>query len=141
MQIAVKSVMKCYQRLWIYLVALFIVILIYSSEKAFVRVNVIHSHLVNVISSIVGWIYFFAWSISFYPQIYENWKRKRYFRIFALIFSPILFANFSLSFSVIGLNFDFLALNVIGFVLYSSFNVGLYWIRPIQVSIWHHIVF
>ena len=44
-------------------------------------------------------------------QIYENWKRK----------------------SVIGLNFDFLGLNIIGFTLYGLFNIGLYWIKPIQV--------
>jgi cystinosin len=37
-------------------------------------------------------------------------------------------------FSVIGLNFDFLALNVVGFVLYSVFNVGLYWVGPIQAD-------
>merc|ERR1711962_1927176 len=59
--------------------------------------------------SLDGFI-FVAWSISFYPQIYENWKRK----------------------SVIGLSFDFLGLNVVGFTLYSLFNVGLYWITPIQ---------
>jgi hypothetical protein len=47
-----------------------------------------------------------------HPQMYENWKRK----------------------SVIGLNFDFLCLNVIGFTLYGLFNVGLYWIKPIQAT-------
>jgi cystinosin len=35
---------------------------------------------------------------------------------------------------VIGLNFDFLGLNIIGFTLYGLFNIGLYWIKPIQVS-------
>ncbi len=34
--------------------------------------------------------------------------------------------------SVIGLNFDFLSLNVVGFFLYSLFNIGLLWIKPIQ---------
>lgn len=62
------------------------------------------------ISSIIGWLYFIAWSISFYPQIYTNFRRK----------------------SVIGLNFDFLALNILGFVLYSVFNVGLYFSPVIQ---------
>ena len=33
---------------------------------------------------------------------------------------------------MIGLNFDFLALNVIGFTLYSFYNVGVYWVAPIQ---------
>jgi len=29
-----------------------------------------------VISAIIGWIYFAAWSISFYPQIFLNIKKK-----------------------------------------------------------------
>ncbi len=31
----------------------------------------------ELISYIVGWIYFAAWSISFYPQIIQNFQRKR----------------------------------------------------------------
>lgn len=34
--------------------------------------------------------------------------------------------------SVVGLNFDFIALNLLGFILYSMFNVGL-WIPDIEV--------
>ena len=44
---------------------------------AFVRVSVIHLRSLDVLASVVGWLYFAAWSVSFYPQIYENWKRKR----------------------------------------------------------------
>lgn len=62
------------------------------------------------ISQVVGWIYFAAWSVSFYPQIYINFKRK----------------------SVVGLNFDFLALNFVGFFLYSLFNMGLFWNSGIE---------
>lgn len=29
------------------------------------------------LSQIVGWIYFTAWSLSFYGQVYENYKLKR----------------------------------------------------------------
>lgn len=47
---------------------------------------------VRAINQVIGWIYFVAWSISFYPQAIENFRRK----------------------SVIGLNFDFLALNLTG---------------------------
>lgn len=61
-------------------------------------------------STAIGWIYFVAWSVSFYPQAYSNWKRK----------------------SVIGLNFDFLHLNIVGFVLYSVFNLGLYFIPELR---------
>ncbi|XP_065331629.1 cystinosin homolog isoform X2 [Cloeon dipterum] len=77
---------------------------------AFIRVTSLHSIELYHFSEVIGWIYFVAWSVSFYPQIYENWKRK----------------------SVVGLNFDFLALNIIGFTMYSIFNCGLFWIPSIQ---------
>lgn len=64
-------------------------------------------------SIVVGWIYFVAWSASFYPQIYDNFRRK----------------------SVVGLNFDFLSFNIVGSALYSAFNIGLLWSPVIQVSI------
>lgn len=32
----------------------------------------------DLIITIVGWIYFSAWSISFYGQIYINFKLKKY---------------------------------------------------------------
>ncbi len=31
----------------------------------------------DILAAITGWIYFFAWSISFYPQIFLNYNRKR----------------------------------------------------------------
>ena len=40
----------------------------------------------------------------------------------------------SVSFSVVGLNFDFLLYNLTGFIAYSAFNVGLFWIPEIKVS-------
>ncbi|CAG9784867.1 unnamed protein product [Diatraea saccharalis] len=79
-------------------------------DTVFLRITVMHSHIISVISYIMGWIYFAAWSVSFYPQIYINFKRK----------------------SVVGLNFDFLALNVMGFTMYSLFNCGLYFSKEIQ---------
>lgn len=75
-----------------------------------IRFLVVRSGVLAIINQIIGWIYFLAWSVSFYPQAYENWKRK----------------------SVVGLNFDFLALNLTGFFAYSVFNVGLFWIPYIQ---------
>jgi len=81
-----------------------------SSTEAFVRVTVMKSDTVDLISTIVGWIYFVAWSISFYPQIWDNYKRK----------------------SVIGLNFDFVGLNIVGFTLYGCYNVALFWIHSVQ---------
>lgn len=64
------------------------------------------------ISITIGWIYFAAWSISFYPQMIINFRRK----------------------SVVGLNFDFLALNIMGHTLYAVFNSSLYWSTYIEVS-------
>uniref|UniRef100_A0A8C9S5J7 Cystinosin, lysosomal cystine transporter n=1 Tax=Scleropages formosus TaxID=113540 RepID=A0A8C9S5J7_SCLFO len=78
--------------------------------SARIRFLVVRSHVLEIINQIIGWIYFLAWSISFYPQVYENWKRK----------------------SVVGLNFDFLALNLTGFIAYSVFNVGLFWVPYMQ---------
>lgn len=64
------------------------------------------------IAKVIGWCYFFQWSISFYLQIYTNYQRK----------------------SVVGLNFDYVSLNIVGYVLYSTFNIGLYFIPKIQVK-------
>eukprot|EP01061_Rhynchopus_euleeides_P009793 TRINITY_DN1908_c0_g1_i3.p1 TRINITY_DN1908_c0_g1~~TRINITY_DN1908_c0_g1_i3.p1 ORF type:complete len:358 (+),score=159.19 TRINITY_DN1908_c0_g1_i3:171-1244(+) len=57
------------------------------------------------ISEVIGWIYFAAWSISFYPQLYLNWVRK----------------------SVVGMSFDYQLLNLVGFGCYSAFNVAYYY--------------
>ncbi|XP_076640559.1 lysosomal cystine transporter cystinosin isoform X1 [Colletes latitarsis] len=81
-------------------------------SEAFVRVTIEKSDTLYYISTVVGWIYFLAWSVSFYPQIYINYKRK----------------------SVIGLNFDYLSLNLIGFIMYALFNCGLFWISDVEIE-------
>ncbi|XP_073951714.1 lysosomal cystine transporter cystinosin isoform X2 [Choristoneura fumiferana] len=81
-------------------------------DTVFILVTIMHSHAIYIISYIMGWIYFVSWSVSFYPQIYYNFKRK----------------------SVVGLNFDFLALNLMGFTMYSLFNCGLYFSKDIQAE-------
>ena len=43
--------------------------------------------------------------------------------------------------SVAGLNFDFLALNITGFLAYSLFNCGLYWIPEIEVLVHMHTTY
>ncbi|KAM4795645.1 cystinosin [Rhinophrynus dorsalis] len=75
-----------------------------------IRFLVIRSLSVEVLEQVIGWIYFLAWSVSFYPQVFVNWRRK----------------------SVVGLSFDFLALNLTGFIAYSVFNVCLFWIPYIR---------
>lgn len=87
----------------------------YSTKNAFIRVLVAVSYNLITLSQVIGWSYFVAWSISFYPQVIVNFQRK----------------------SVTGLNFDYLALNILGFILYGIFNVGLYSIPEIQVCFEH----
>lgn len=82
-----------------------------SVSSAFVVVTIEKSIFLFYLSEVVGWIYFLTWTISFYPQVYENFKRK----------------------SVVGFSFDFLALNIVGFFMYVLFNCGFYWIPEIEV--------
>eukprot|EP00794_Sanderia_malayensis_P007924 gene7924-8779_t len=75
-----------------------------------VDIVVVHSQLISYINRVIGWIYFVAWSVSFYPQVWVNFRRK----------------------SVIGLNFDFLAYNITGFIAYCVYCIGLFWIKQVQ---------
>ncbi|KAL3868803.1 hypothetical protein ACJMK2_041562 [Sinanodonta woodiana] len=79
-------------------------------EDTFLLVTIVQNSALVIISSVIGWIYFAAWTISFYPQVYENFRRK----------------------SVVGLNFDFLGLNITGFFTYGLFNIGMYWIPEVE---------
>ncbi|CAI2376313.1 unnamed protein product [Moneuplotes crassus] len=56
----------------------------------------------DVISQIIGWVYFFAWSFSFYPQVLLNYRKK----------------------SVAGFSLEFALLNVSGFFFYSLYSMG-----------------
>lgn len=55
-------------------------------------------------SGVVGWVYFAAWSVSFWPQVFINASRR----------------------SVVGLSLDFTALNILGFAAYTSYNVAYF---------------
>ena len=68
------------------------------------------SNVWAILSQVVGWIYFFVWSASFWPQNIANFRRK----------------------SVVGFNLDFAALNVTGFLFYTIFNCGLYFSKKVQ---------
>lgn len=83
-----------------------------DTSDAFVRVGVFNIAWLKTVSTVVGWLYFICWSVSFYPQIFDNWRRK----------------------SVVGLNFDFLALNITGFIAYSVFSVGLRFMQEVKVE-------
>ncbi|GFT43590.1 cystinosin [Nephila pilipes] len=88
---------------------------IVKTKDAFVRVGVYKIYGWIVVSIVIGWLYFICWSVSFYPQVIENYRRK----------------------SVVGLNFDFLGLNLTGFIAYSVFNIGVKYIREVQLE--YHI--
>ncbi|KAI8065552.1 PQ loop repeat-domain-containing protein [Gongronella butleri] len=68
-----------------------------------------------VVSNILGWTYFLAWSISFYPQAILNFRRK----------------------SVQGLSLDFVYYNVFGFLCYSIFNLAFFFSKEIQEQYRH----
>ncbi|EKF39160.1 cystinosin, putative [Trypanosoma cruzi marinkellei] len=56
------------------------------------------------ISALIGWIYFLAWGVSFLPQLYFNMRR----------------------WSVVGQSFEFVYLNIVGFVCYSVYTLCFY---------------
>ncbi|XP_061351857.1 cystinosin homolog [Gastrolobium bilobum] len=58
----------------------------------------------------LGWFAFLSWSISFYPQVILNFRRK----------------------SVVGLNFDFVLLNLTKHSSYLIYNASLYFSSAIQ---------
>ncbi|CAF1083959.1 unnamed protein product [Adineta ricciae] len=82
------------------------------TERDFLRINIARSTKLNRLINIVGWLYFAAWSCSFYPQIVLNIRRQ----------------------SVVGLHFDFLAFNLLGFFCYSIYNIALYSWQDVQDS-------
>lgn len=59
---------------------------------------------VRLVSAVCGWTYFVCWSVSFWPQVLLNSRRK----------------------AVDGLSVDFVALNVCGFACYAVYNCLLY---------------
>eukprot|EP00761_Pharyngomonas_kirbyi_P009817 gb/GECH01009835.1/.p1 GENE.gb/GECH01009835.1/~~gb/GECH01009835.1/.p1 ORF type:complete len:289 (+),score=54.06 gb/GECH01009835.1/:1-867(+) len=63
-----------------------------------------------IASKIVGWIYFLAWSVSFYPQLVENFFRKR----------------------VDGYSFDYLIYNLTGFAAYTLFNTAFFFSHKVH---------
>ncbi|XP_078488162.1 cystinosin [Ciona intestinalis] len=74
------------------------------------RIYVVHSHTLVIANTVIGWLYFVAWSVSFYPQTILNYQRK----------------------SVIGLNFDYIVYNITGFLAYGFYNIGLFWIPVVK---------
>lgn len=80
--------------------------------KLQIHIKVVHNVLLGYISVLLGWGYFVCWSAVYYPQIFKNWKRK----------------------SVVGLSFDYLALNATGHLCYLVFNTAVFYNTHVQVS-------
>ncbi|RHY74216.1 hypothetical protein DYB34_013661, partial [Aphanomyces astaci] len=64
------------------------------------------------ISSVIGWTYFAAWSMSFWPQIISNFSRQ----------------------SVVGVSLDYQLYNLLGFVSYTIFNCSFFWDTTVQAD-------
>ncbi|TKY58868.1 Cystinosin-like protein [Spatholobus suberectus] len=64
----------------------------------------------HVSFEVLGWFAFACWSISFYPQVILNFRRK----------------------SVVGLNFDFVVLNLTKHSSYLIYNASLYFSVAVQ---------
>lgn len=62
------------------------------------------------LSSAIGYTYFLAWSVSFYPQVVQNYRRK----------------------STVGLSTDFTVINHFGYICYTCYTSSLYWSASIQ---------
>ena len=52
------------------------------------------------VSNVLGFVYFIAWSLSFYPQVMLNYERK----------------------TTVGLSAEFIHLNLAGYIVYSLYN-------------------
>jgi cystinosin len=68
------------------------------------------SPVYRYVSAVIGYVYFLAWSISFYPQVISNFKRS----------------------STTGLSPDFCVLNVLGFACYTAYNVSFFWSTTVR---------
>ncbi|KAL0381782.1 UNVERIFIED_CONTAM: Cystinosin [Sesamum angustifolium] len=64
----------------------------------------------EVLYNVLGWVAFVAWSISFYPQVILNFRRK----------------------SVVGLNFDFVLMNLTKHSSYLIYNASLFFSPTVQ---------
>jgi cystinosin len=47
------------------------------TDRDFIRINIARSTKLDRVINVVGWLYFAAWSCSFYPQIFLNFRRQR----------------------------------------------------------------
>ena len=81
---------------------------------------------------------------QFTPGV-QQFLSLTYFSLTSYLSSRFCNNNFC-SFSVVGLNFDFLCYNILGYLAYSVYNVGLFYFKSIQVYFpiipdnWHLLI-
>ncbi|CAG5098503.1 Oidioi.mRNA.OKI2018_I69.XSR.g15729.t1.cds [Oikopleura dioica] len=73
------------------------------SQQFILRLN--RNYSLFIVDQSIGWLYFFLWSVSFYPQVIMNFRRK----------------------SVVGFGFDYLGYDYVGFAAFSLYNCLLFW--------------
>ena len=87
-------------------------------------------------------------SILYTPNlrpVSSSFSRLHTFSLTSYLSSRFCNNNFC-SFSVVGLNFDFLCYNILGYLAYSVYNVGLFYFKSIQVYFpiipdnWHLLI-
>lgn len=107
-----------------------------------------NSGALEITYQVLGWTAFSCWSISFYPQVILNFRRQRFILIspttcfhfcFIIFFTTDLTKiKFSFFFrlvgfvSVVGLNFDFVLLNLIKHSSYLIYNASMYFSKAVQ---------
>ena len=64
----------------------------------------VNTTVLNVLADVVGWGYFLCWTVSFFPQIYENCRRK----------------------CVVGFSFDMLGYFLLSYITYMIYNVTVF---------------
>ena len=56
-----------------------------NTQNAFILATVSISEALNIVSDVLGWIYFVAWSVSFYPQIYQGCKKNKLSNVWVIV--------------------------------------------------------
>lgn len=74
------------------------------------------NQVLKVVADVVGWGYFVAWTVSFFPQMYENCRRK----------------------SVVGLSLDMMAYFMLSYMTYGIYNTVVFFDSDIKRQILGH---
>lgn len=79
-----------------------------------------------LLAQVFGWVAFFTWSISFYPQVLLMWRTKRCALFDLFLWQLQLVSDSLLCLSSAGLSIDFMYYNLTGFLFYSIYCIVKY---------------